>query len=143
MPVDYAEVLAELEAEEGRLMTELHIIKAAKPAIQAMLQRTAPNAAKYMMGRFAGMGATEAIPLLLAGLTIPMTYREIHDALKAEGWTTTSSDSAATVSATLSQLKGDYVEKVGSGWRLMQPTVPTSNSDPYEESGITDDDIPF
>lgn len=143
MPVDYAEVLADFEAEESRLEAELARIRAAKPAIKEMLQRTAPNAAKWMMGRFAGMGATKAIPILLAGKTVAMTYREIHDALKAEGWTTNSSDSTSIVAATLSQLKGDFVEKIGEGWRLIQPTVPSSSTPDFGDTGITDDDIPF
>jgi hypothetical protein len=86
------------------------------------------------------MGATKAIPILLAGKSVPMTYREIHDALKAEGWTTNATDPASTVSATLSQLRGVAVEKVGEGWRTLQQPVVQPN---YAEQGITDDDIPF
>jgi hypothetical protein len=137
MPVDYSEVWAELGEEEARLMTQLNIVRQAKPAIQALLDRQALQAfGKPTAARFSGMGATKAIPLLLEDKTVPMTYREIHDALKAEGWTSNSSDSAATVSATLSQLRGSTVEKVGDGWRLMRVTVPVGE-------GITDDDIPF
>ena len=141
MPVDYEEVWAELEEEEGRLTTQLNIVKSAKPAIQALRDRQAAmqTIAKRIGLRFANMGATKAIPLLLENKAVPMTYREIHDALKAEGWTSNSSDPAATVSATLSQLRGEAVEKVGDGWRLIKANVQPDCAD----TGITDDDIPF
>ena len=140
MPVDYVEVFAEIEAEEARLLTQLNIVQAAKPAIQALRDRQLNYAAltKRLVGRFAGMGATKAIPMLLEGKTVPMTYREVHDALKSEGWTSASSDPAATVSATLSQLKdAGLVRKVGEGFLAQGAAVD------YADTGITDDDIPF
>ncbi|WP_142988144.1 hypothetical protein [Granulicella rosea] len=157
MPVDYAEVIAELEAEEGRLKTSLAAIQAAKPALLLLWQKQNgspdPQTPVTIMprGRFAGMGATKAIPLLLQGQEVPMTYREIHDALKAEGWTSNSSDPAATVSATLSQLRGEVVVKIGDGWMLAAPVQlppppppiyiprPPGFNSP-SDYGITDDD---
>ncbi len=125
MPVDYIELCTEFEMEEARLLIELNEVRSALPAIRARKKRQedeyevdlAINERK-IVGRFSGMGATKAIPQLLDGKTIALTSREIMDGLKAEGWTTNATDPLATVSATLSQLRGSVVDKVGDGWKL-------------------------
>lgn len=118
MPVNYADVLADLEVQEAKLVTELNTVRAAKPAILAMKQRQELNAALLATpGKYAGLGATAAIRRLLSSALTLMTREEIHDALKAEGWTTKSDDPLSTISATLSQMKAE-VEKVGETWRM-------------------------
>lgn len=135
MPVNYAEVLKALETEEGRLLTQLSTVRAAKPAIILLMNSQKPEEqipefepGLEPVGRFAGIGATKAIPILLAEKSVPMTTREIMDALKAEGWTTNSTDPVGTVSATLSQLRDSAVTKVGDGWRSLTVSAAAPNS---------------
>ena len=129
MSLNYDEAIAELRQEEKRLLTELEQVRAAIPGLIILRNRNqsglapSPDAAVAKptlpgIGRFAGMGATQAIPELLKGASVPMTTREVFDALQADGWTTESQRPQATIAATLAQLvdKG-VVEKVGDGWR--------------------------
>jgi hypothetical protein len=125
MPVDYAEVLKELEAEEGRLMTELNTIRSAKPAILRLLENQKFDELRIdttpvlPVGRFVSMGATKSIPIYLKDKTMALTSRQIMDGLKAEGWTSESGDHLATVSATLSQLRDKGIlRKIGDGWMM-------------------------
>jgi hypothetical protein len=132
MPVDYAEVLKEIEVEEERLLTELNTIRAAKPAIMRLLASKKSNPVEPLKlplrGQFVGMGATKAIPLHLKNIEFAVTSRQIMDGLKAEGWTSESKDHLATVSATLSQLKDmGIVRRLGDGWMLARTTISAPN----------------
>ncbi len=137
MPVDYAEVLKELEAEEGRLMTQLNTVRAAKPAIMLLMnnQKSEPPIVSPPLpaGRFARFGATRAIQIYMTGNTVALTSRQIMDGLKAEGWTSESEDHLATISATLSQLRDKgVVRKSGDGWLPSNTGIDiTPLNDPY------------
>jgi hypothetical protein len=130
MSLNYDEAIAELRQEEKRLLTELEQVRAAIPGLIILRNRNqggmaaSPDAAVAKptlpgIGRFAGVGATQAIPELLKGASVAMTNREICDALQADGWTTEARRPVATIGATMAQLAEKHiVEKVGEGWRL-------------------------
>jgi hypothetical protein len=132
MPLDYDEAIAELRSEEKRLEEELNQVRAAIPGMIVLRNRSrskslipaasaTTNAAQlsFGAGRFAGVGTTKAIQALLKEAPAPLVSKEIHDALKAQGWTTGAVRPVGTVSATLRQLEGKHlVERVGEAWRI-------------------------
>jgi len=135
MALNYDEAIAELRQEEKRLLAELEQVRAAIPGLIILRNRNPVARAVSVdaatakptlpdIGRFAGMGATQAIPELLKGASVPMTTKEVFDALQADGWTTKAKRPAGAVSATLQQLsERKILDKVGEGWRL-KPAAP-------------------
>lgn len=119
MPVDYAEVLRDMEREEARLATQLSTLRQAKPGIMAMFRAQQLDAALLApRGKYVSMGPTAAMRDVLGSGEV-LTRDELRTRLKAEGWTTKSEDELSTISAALSQSK-DF-EKVGERWRLAFP----------------------
>lgn len=130
MALNYDEAITELRQEEKRLLEELEQVRAAIPGLIILRNRNQGKPAVTAdtvvakptlpgIGRFAGKGATQAIPELLKGAFVPMTTKEVFEALQADGWTTGAKRPAGVVSATLQQLtEKNILEKVGEGWRL-------------------------
>jgi hypothetical protein len=129
MALNYDEAIAELRAEEKRLTLELEQVRAAIPGMIVLRNRhlaevkeTAASSNGRMLpgiGRFAGMGATKAIPEFLKTAEIALTSREITDGLMAEGWVSEAQKPAGAVSATLINLeKQGVVTRVGEAWKL-------------------------
>lgn len=157
MAINYDEAIAELRAEEKRLDDELGQVRAAIPAMIVLRNRyrasqpTPPLPKNYIqarpltevlanevagpVGRFLGMGATKAIPILLKDVDVPLTTSEIYDRLKAEGWASTAQSPIGTLSATLGQLK-DVVEKIGEGWRLIKPADQSSSTSGWTQPSL-------
>jgi len=138
MPVDYAEVLQDMEREEARLATQLSVLRQARPGVMAMLRAQQLDAAILAPhGKYVSMGPTPAMRDVLSSGEL-LTRDELRTRLKAEGWTTKSDDELSTISAALSQSK-DF-EKVGERWRLAtdrngsQDSV-TRDSQPEEKGG--------
>jgi hypothetical protein len=135
MAINYDEVITELRATEARLEEELKQLREAIPAMIILRNRArmdreiaaerSPQMTIVGIGRFAGMGATKAIPEFLKGKTEALNSREIMDGMMAEGWTSDAQKPIGAVSATLITLeKSGVVERVGEGWRLKpSPTV--------------------
>jgi len=149
MAINYDEVIAELRAMESRLAEELEQVQEAIPAMiilrnRAHAEREAAKEKVPQMnisgiGRFAGMGATKAIPLMLSSATRAHTTREIYDALRAQGWTSNAAKPLGAISATLAQLEdAGIVVRVGEGWKLVPAKVslnPSSfSSEPEQPS---------
>jgi len=151
MSLDYDEAIAELRAEEKRLEEELNQVRAAIPGMIILRNRSrskssvasapTPNGTiqlPFVSGRFAGVGTTKAIPILLGEAHAPLVSREIFDALKAQGWTTEAERPLGVVSATLRQLEEKkIVERVGEAWRVKSSrpviTVPGFSSNASQQ----------
>ena len=128
MALNYDEAIAELRAEENRLENELTQIRAAIPAMIVLRNRNThiegsqQKAAERLLpgiGKYSGMGATEAISVFLRENRATLNTREIYDRLSAGGWTTNALKPIGVISATLIQLeKKGIAERVGESWRI-------------------------
>lgn len=118
MPVDYTEVMQDLERQRQEIEVELLTIKQGIAAIQAVQKRLGPKVPIFS-ARFSSMGQTEAIKVLLADQPLTLTTGEVAQKLQDGGLRSKAADFAGTVSAVLTTLKGaGIVEKIGDGWRL-------------------------
>lgn len=138
MALNYEEAIAELRAEESRLQDELKQVQAAIPAMiilrnRARMEREiakAPQLSIVGMGKFAGMGATKAIPEFLESAERALTSREIFDGLSAQGWTTDAQKPIGVISATLIALEDKgIVTRVGEAWKLKGPQLPIRSTE--------------
>jgi hypothetical protein len=121
MPADYDQVLKDLDEQIGKLEAEIATLKAGRPTIVVLRNKYNPPIQRVPLtpGQFAGMGPTDAIPLVLDGVVFPLTTAEVADKLLAGGITSKAKDFPASVSATLGQLRDKgIVVRVGEGWRL-------------------------
>jgi len=128
MALNYDEAIAELRGEEKRLEEELAQIRAAIPAMIVLRNRNAhadeqPRKESERLlpgiGRYARMGATEAIAAFLRENKSTLTSREIYEGLSAGGWTTNAQKPIGVIAATLISLeKKGTVERVGESWRI-------------------------
>jgi hypothetical protein len=126
MAIDYHEVLAELRAEETRLLAELNTVRASIPGIEILAKRQLRVSAPPM-ARFAGMGTKEAILRLLRGSERPLMPADIARLLMEGGIQTKSADFPSTVTSTLNQLKAEnLVSRVEDGWQLGNGRRPLS-----------------
>ena len=119
MPVNYVEVLKDLEEREAHLLAELAKVRQAKPAIQSFAKQEESAASSTSeKPRYIGMGATAAVRDVYANTQEFMSRDEIYTRLKLGGWTTEAKDPLAALSATLSQMvSGGELEKVEDRWR--------------------------
>jgi hypothetical protein len=121
MPVDYGEVLKDLDAQIASLEAEVATLRAARPTIVLLRNKYSPPLAAPVSksGIYSTMGPTNAIPLVLKGEPFPLLTSQIADKLQAGGVKSQATDFPASVSATLGQLRDKgIVEKVGDGWKL-------------------------
>ena len=118
MAIDYHEVLAELRAEETRLLAELNTVRSSIPGIEILAKRQLRVSAPPM-ARFAGMGTKEAILTLLRGSERPLMPAAIARLLMEGGIQTKSADFPSTVTSTLNQMKAEnLVTRVEEGWKV-------------------------
>jgi hypothetical protein len=121
MPADYDQVLKDLDEQIVKLQAEIATLQAGRPTIVVLRNKYNPPIQQAVgpVGQFASMGPTDAIPLALKGQFIPLTTAQIADKLQAGGVNSKAKDFAASVSATLGQLRDKgVIERVGDGWRL-------------------------
>lgn len=124
MPVDYVQVLADLDAEIALHRKEIEELEAARPAIVALRNKfiSAPSLP------FTGMGATAAIRSLLSNSIAWYSTSEILAHMVDKGWKTDSSDPIKVVASTLSQIKaGGFVEKQHDMWRWLPNRIVPMN----------------
>jgi hypothetical protein len=138
MPADYGEVLKDLDAHISALEAEIATLRAGRPTIVLLRNKYSSPAPALKSAVYSTMGPTDAIPLLLKDEELPLTTAEVAARLISGGIKSNAQNFAASVSATLSQLKDKkIVRKVGDAWTLEE-----SQPD-YADVGISDDDIPF
>jgi len=75
MPADYDQVLKDLDEQIGKLEAEIATLKAGRPTIVVLRNKYNPpiQRASLIPGQFAGMGPTDAIPLVLKGEVFPLS----------------------------------------------------------------------
>jgi hypothetical protein len=143
MPADYAEVLKDLDAQITSLEAEIATLRAGRPTIVLLRNKYNPVVAPSWKA-YTGLGPTDAIPLLLKNEELPLTTLEIATKLHAGGVKSSAQNFAASVSATLSQLRDKkIVRKVGDSWILEGPDEAAPVAPDYADQGISEDDIPF
>jgi hypothetical protein len=124
MPVDYVQVLADLDAEVVLHRKAIEELEAARPAIVALRNKfvSAGNLP------FTGMGATAAIRALLSHSSAWYSTSEILGHLFDKGWKTDSSDPIKVVASTLSQIKaGGFIERQHDMWRWLPNRIVPMN----------------
>jgi hypothetical protein len=123
MPVDYGEVLKDIDERESLLTAEIAKLRAARPLMLEFKKQQDIAAIQFAPPKkFVGVGPTRAIPKVLEANGGLMTVAEILAELYKEGWTTGSTNPTNLVSSTCAQLK-DSVERVGDRWRLKPVNV--------------------
>lgn len=134
MKEHYEAVLRDMGEQERKLEAQLAKIRAARPAIQAMMDDAAP---KPMQGpplfKYSAMGPKEAMVALFADVNCPLQAHEIETRLREGGVKTSSSDFASVVKSTLANLKKEgAVERVEEGWRLTPHRRPADSLAPWQ-----------
>lgn len=133
-PLDYAMILADLEAKRAAIEASIAAIRAAmglgavNPGdVQTGIGSAAPQAMGAIFGNdipdgaFLGKGIPEATKLLLEILKKKQTTREIADALQRGGIESTSSNFVGIVHAVLNRARkapNSAIVKLGSHWGL-------------------------
>jgi hypothetical protein len=133
MPVNYDEVLTDLDGQIAHYKKEMEELQAARPAIVALRNKFNPVITKP----FSGMGATAAIRELLSNSRAWHSTNEIVGLLQDKGWTTDSSEPPRIVASTLSQMKANgFVEKQNDMWRwLTLRSVPETEAPVFRSPG--------
>lgn len=119
MPVDYVEVLRDLDAQIAFHESEAEALRVARPGIVKLRNAVsaksvfAPPAVTSV--KYAGMGNFAAIRLLMSDGQL-RTRDEIYDQLRLGGFTSDAANPVGSVGASLSQMK-DELERVEDRWR--------------------------
>ena len=121
MPVDYSEVLREMDAQIAFHEGEVETLRLARPAIVKMRNASAIGGyrisvpAGTVIGKFASMGNQAAVRLLMADGQL-RSRDEIYEELRNGGFTSDAGNPVGSIGATLSQMK-DELERVEDRWR--------------------------
>jgi hypothetical protein len=131
MKEHYEAVLKDMESQEARLEAQLAKIRAARPAILALMDDAAPKPLQapslFAPPKYAAMGPKEAVLDLLAGAPHPLETIEIELELKKGSVKSNSNDFPSVVKSTLANLKKDgVVERLEDGWRLKVRSRPVA-----------------
>ncbi|MDE3188633.1 MAG: hypothetical protein KGM96_14055 [Acidobacteriota bacterium] len=123
MKEHYEAVLRDMESQEARLEAQLAKIRAARPAILALMEDASPKPitgpSLFNPPKYAGMGPKEAVIHLLSLSQHPMDTSDIEIELRNGQVKTSAEDFPAVVKSTLANLKKDgVVERLEDGWRL-------------------------
>ena len=122
MQEHYEAVLQDMENQERKLEAQLTKIRAARPAILALMEDASPkpmqSAALFGTQKYAVMRAKEAVLDVLGDATHPLSSQEIAAKLQAGGIRTQSSDFVSVIKSTLAALKKEpaQVERREEGW---------------------------
>ena len=124
MPVDYAEVLKDLDSQIATLEAEVSTLRDARPSIVILRNKYTPIplvavALPSQKAPFSNLGPTAAIQQLLKDEPYPLSVSQITDKLRAGGLQTKGNDLNSNVASTISRMRDSgFVEKSGDGWRL-------------------------
>ncbi len=119
MPVNYDDVLRDLDEQIEFHEAELKQLKEARPAIVILRNKFNISQPKP----YEGMGAKASIRELLNKGSAWYRVSEIEEHLVAGGWKSDASDKARTIAATLSQMK-DELDRQGDMWRAKKWAAP-------------------
>jgi hypothetical protein len=139
MKEHYEAVLKDMESQEARLEAQLAKIRAARPAILALMDDAAPKPLQvpslFAPPKYAAMGPKEAVLELLSEVDRPIDSSDIEIKLRQGSVKTNSNDFPGVVKSTLANLKRDgIVERVEEGWRLKIRRRPIESSPPWEST---------
>lgn len=126
MPVDYAEVLREMDAQITTLENELDTLRTTRPGIVLLRNKQNPALSSSPVftprGRYSGLGNQAAVRLLMADGQL-RSRDEIYEQLRDGGFTSDAANPVGSIGATLSQMK-EELERVEDRWR--KRSSPTS-----------------
>ena len=139
MKEHYEAVLKDMEDQEKRLEAQLTKIRAARPAILALMEDAAPKPLQgqslFAPLKYAAMGLREAVLDMLAGAAHPLETLEIELELKNGGVKSNSNDFPSVVKSTLANLKKlGKIERIEDGWRLTPHLRPADSPAPWESN---------
>ena len=123
MKEHYEAVLHDMEKQERLHESQLAKIKAARPALLALMEDAEAKENKGVplfsdSTRYAAMGTREAVLSVLAEATKPLSSGEISQKLRDGGIRTQSNDFTSVINSTLASLKKEpaQVERREDGW---------------------------
>jgi len=136
MKEHYEAVLKDMEDQEKRLEAQLTKIRAARPAILALMEDAAPKPIQspplFVPLKYASMGTKEAVLDVLAHARNPMSSQEIASKLREGGIRTQSNDFGSVINSTLANLKkAEVAERKEDGWILPPANRPVSSPAPW------------
>jgi hypothetical protein len=136
MKEHYEAVLKDMESQEARLESQLAKIRAARPAILALMEDAAPKPLQapslFAPPKYSAMGPRGAVIDILCEADRPMDRGDIEIKLRNGGVKSNSPDFRGVVNSTLANLKKlGIVERLEEGWRLTPKTRPVDSPAPW------------